>query len=82
MRTESQEDKGAEVKSKEKGAAVLPPRSVQQIPFAFTATRIPPTARGKVLLGSTFRGKGRLAGCLTTSAFDIPNKQLAVQAVN
>lgn len=35
MRTESQEDKGAEVKSKEKGVAVLPTRSVLRTPCAF-----------------------------------------------
>lgn len=35
MRTESQEDKGAEVKSKEKGVAVLPTRSVLWTPCAF-----------------------------------------------
>lgn len=48
LRTESQEDEGAEVKSEEKGAAVLPTRSVLRIPCAFHRHRHPhPQSEGR-----------------------------------
>lgn len=49
MRTESQEDKGAEVKSKEKGVAVLQQEVFYgpHVPFAATSTLL--AERGKAL---------------------------------